>query len=288
MKIALQTILFFLAITWNLAARAQTGTLIQAPTTSPMAAPPTPSEATTTAPVVAPATQSETAAPNPPAAATESLASEADSFGGNEALYEKAKALNPEIQTDIVQNRFVNLAGRFEIAPEYSGVFGADAYNQTQNLGLNLHYHITPTWAIGVKYNHSYNKLTAEGDAAIDRARQDVIRNPENPTFLFPQVIYPKSERLGQITWSPIVGKLSFGNWGVAHFDTYFLAGAGTIELSNGSSSLWAVGAGMGFWLNQNAALRLEYRTENYRAEYFESSRTLQPSIASMQVGWLL
>ncbi len=213
---------------------------------------------------------------------------EIDSFGGNESLYQKAQALNPNIQTDVVQNRFVEKANRFELAPEIGGVFGGDAYNKSSNVGMNAYYHISPKWAIGAKYNYYTNKLTPEGQAMIDRASDAAAQNPGNPSYLYPQVVFPKSEMMGTISWSPIVGKLSFGSWGVAHFDTYFLAGYGTIELNTGSSSQTALGAGLGFWVTQHMTTRLEYRAQQYTAKYYDKSNNMSVGTASVQVGWLL
>lgn len=213
---------------------------------------------------------------------------EIDSFGGNEALYMKAKALNPEVSSEVVQSRFTNRVNKFEIAPEVAGVFGGDSYNKTNNAGVNLHYHINPSWSVGLKYNYSFNALTPEGKAMVDKASQAAETNPKDPQYLYPQVIYPKSEAIGMVNWYPIVGKLSFGKYGVAHFDTYLMAGMGTMELSNGSSPVSTVGMGMGFWISPKMTTRLEYRAQQYKAEYYNKSETMMTGVGSVQMGWML
>lgn len=213
---------------------------------------------------------------------------ELDSFGGNEALYMKAKALNPEVEGEVVQNRFSERTNRFEFAPEVSGVFGGDAYNRTTNTGINVHYHINPSWSVGVKYNHSFNNLTPEGKSMVERATQAAENNPKDPNFLFPQIIYPKSETVGMVNWYPVVGKLSFGKWGVAHFDTYLMAGYGTMELSNASTPVGTAGLGMGFWINQNLTTRFEYRLQQYKAEYYDKTENMMTGVGSVQMGWML
>lgn len=213
---------------------------------------------------------------------------EIDSFGGNEALYIKAKALNPEVENEVVQNRFINRTNRLELAPEFSGVSGGDAYNRTNNLGMNAHYHINPSWSVGVKYNYATNSLTPEGKAMVQKATQAAETNPKDPSYLFPQVIYPKSEILGLVNWYPVVGKLSFGKWGVAHFDTYLTGGLGNIELSNGSTSTQTLGVGMGFWINSNLTTRLEYRAQQYKAEYYDKTENMLVGVGSVQMGWML
>jgi outer membrane beta-barrel protein len=211
-----------------------------------------------------------------------------DSFGGNEALYIKAKALNPEVENEVVQNRFINSTNRLELAPEFSGVSGGDAYNRTNNLGMNAHYHINPGWSVGVKYNYATNTLTPEGKAMVQKATQAAEANPKDPSYLFPQVIYPKSEILGLVSWYPVVGKLSFGKWGVAHFDTYLTGGLGNIELSNGSTSTQTLGIGMGFWINSNLTTRFEYRAQQYKAEYYDKTENMLVGVGSVQMGWML
>lgn len=214
---------------------------------------------------------------------------ELDSFGGNQALYEKARALNPEIDNNVVQNRFVERSNRFEIAPEFSGIAnGGDAYNRTSNAGLNVHYHINPSFSVGAKYNYSFNQLTPEGEAMVKRAENASAANPKDPNFLYPEIIYQKSEMLGFLNWYPVVGKLSFGKFGVAHFDTYLTAGYGQMELSNGSSPVASVGVGMGFWINRNLTTRVEYRGEQYTAQYYDQIETMTTGVASVQMGWML
>ena len=213
---------------------------------------------------------------------------EIDSFGGNQALYEKARALNPEVETEVSQNRFIPRTNRVEIAPEFAGVFNGDAYNQTRNVGMNVHYHINPAWSVGVKYNYSFNNLTPEGEAVVERANQDAAANPRDPKYLYPQVVYPKSESLALVNWYPMVGKLSFGKLGVAHFDTYLTAGYGQIELSTSSSPLATAGIGMGFWVNNHMTTRLEYRAQQYKAEYYDKTQSMITNVASVQMGWML
>lgn len=211
-----------------------------------------------------------------------------DSFGGNESLYNKAKALNPEIETQSVQNRFINRTNRFEIASGLSNIFGGDSYNKSQNLGINVYYHLNPRFSVGAKYSYFFNSLTPEGQAMVDRASADAAINPKDSKFLFPQVIYPKSETLAMLNWYPIVGKLSLGDYGVLHFDTYFLAGYGSMQLSSGSSPAETLGVGVGFWSNSKITTRIEYRGQTYRAKYYDKEQNLTTSVASLQVGLIL
>jgi outer membrane beta-barrel protein len=214
--------------------------------------------------------------------------SEVDSFGGNQALYEKAKALNPEVEKTVIQDRFMNRTNRWELAPEMAQVDSGDSYNRTSNAGLNVHYHINPSWSLGVKYNYSFNKLTPEGEAMLNKATDASKPDTAAQNFLYPQVVYPKSALIGLVNWYPMVGKLSFGSWGVAHFDTYLNLGYGQIELSNASTSTMTGGIGVGFWWTSHLTTRLEYRYQEYNAEYYLGERKINSNVAAVQMGWML
>lgn len=234
--------------------------------------------------LAAPETQS--AAPAPAAA----IASEDDfdGLGGNKILLEKAQALNPEVETTVVQSRTVSLRNRFEIAPEFAGTFGGDTYVRTQNLGLNVYYHLTPRWAFGAKYKSSYNRLTPEGEAMTERAYQEYLKDPNNPSAVIPEINYPKSEALALVNWSPIYGKINWLDSSVVQFDAYVMLGAGQVQLSSGSTSTYTGGGGVGLWFTPRFSTRLEMAYQRYEASYFNGPINLDLALASVQMGWLL
>jgi len=218
----------------------------------------------------------------------EKLDEQFDSLGGNKIFLEKAKALEPEKNISIVQNRAVPLQNRVEIAPEFSGTFGGDTYTRTKSLGLNAFYHINSRWALGVKYNTSYNTLTPEGEALVDAAYADYLKNPANPTLGFPQMDYQKSEAMALFNWSPFYGKMNLMDKSVAHFDFYVLGGYGQVALRSGSTPSMTAGGGLGFWVSKHFSTRLEMRYQNYTAKYFSTEKKMDLAVASVQLGWLL
>ena len=219
---------------------------------------------------------------------TESTDAEFDSLGGNKIFLEKAKALQPEQKVSIVQNRTVDLNKRVEIAPEFSGTFGGDTYSRTKSLGLNAMFHFNPRWAIGAKYNYSFNNLTPEGEAMVDKAYAEYQKNPANPTQAFPEMDYQKSEMMALVNYSPIYGKLNLFDKGIAHFDFYLVGGYGQVQLYSGSAPSMTGGAGLGFWVNQHFSTRVEMRYQNYTAKYFDTEKKMDLAVASVQMGWLL
>lgn len=204
-----------------------------------------------------------------------------DSLGGNDVLLEKAQALNPEVRVRVVQDRIVQRRNRWEFSPEISSVFGGDAYNSTQNVGLNAHYHITPHWSVGAKYNYSFNQLRTEGEALIAEAKA-------KDSATIPDIDFPKQQMMAVVNWYPVYGKMNIFDLGVAHFDLYALAGAGQIQLRSGSTGVYSFGGGIGFWISQHLSTRIEVSQQVYKAKRFNGEVGMNTSVAGVQIGYML
>lgn len=211
-----------------------------------------------------------------------------DGLGGNKILLEKAAALNPDVENQVVQSRTVSRHFRFEIAPEYSGTFGGDTYIKTHSYGLNAYFHLNPRWSLAAKYRSSYNDLSKEGEARFERAYQAYLADPQNPSKSVPEINFPKSQTMGYINWYPIYGKINWLDKSVVQFDVYMLAGAGQVELNTGSTSSWSAGGGVGFWFTPRVSTRVEMAYQTYDAEYFDGPVKVNLATAAFQVGWLL
>ena len=213
---------------------------------------------------------------------------EFDSLSGNKIFLEKAQALQPEQNVSIVQNRTVPLDSRVEIAPEFAGTFGGDAFTRSKNIGLNAVYHFNSRWAIGAKYSYSFNDLTPEGEAMMKSAIADYEKDTVHPTTAYPYLDYQKSETMALLNWSPIYGKLNLLDKAVAHFDFYLVGGYGQVELLSGPTPTYTGGGGLAFWLTQKFSTRVEMRYQNYKAKSFSEDKNMDLAIASVQMGWLL
>ena len=206
-----------------------------------------------------------------------------DSLGGNKVLLEKARALNPDQEVMVVQDRVVNRKYRFEMAPEFNSVLGGDNFLITRAASANAHFHFNHRWSLGAKYSQMFNRLSQDGEnlltdtAAISKGRA-----------LVPDIDYPKSQWLLTLDYYPLYGKLNFFNKSILQFDIYGLVGAGRIELSSGSTSTWTAGAGVGFWISQHLTTRLEMRYQNYKAVRYNGPYNVDLTVAGVQVGYLL
>jgi outer membrane immunogenic protein len=210
-----------------------------------------------------------------------------DALGGNSVLLDKARALNPEVHTTIIQNRIVDRTTRFELAGEYNNTIGGDTYINSGTYGLNAQFHFNNHWSLGARYGQTFNKLTSEGDALVDQALADRIAKPEAANPVVPDIDYPKGQTMGFLNYYPIYGKLSWLGKSVSHFDIYGQLGYGTISLKSGDTNATSAGLGMGIWGYENLTTRLEVRYMDYTAKYFNRSIKLGVTSASMQVGWL-
>lgn len=214
---------------------------------------------------------------------------EFEGLGGNRVLLDKAKEFNAGQEVSVVQERLVPRRNRFEFAPEFSGTFGGDTYTRTQAAALNVHYHITPRWSVGLKYAYHFNnELTAEGKATARRAQDEFERDRNSPTAAVPIVSYAKTEMFGLLYWYPIYGKMNLLDKGIAHFDVYTMAGYGQVELNTGTAPSYTGGLGLGVWWTRHFSSRAEMRYQTYEAKYLEQSQRLDLAVASLQLGWLL
>lgn len=209
------------------------------------------------------------------------LSSDLDSLGGNKEIIRKAKILDPDNKIRVVQNRTVDRNLRLEIGGSFGMVTGGDPYVSTDNLGVNLDFHINPRWSIGARYYTANNELTSEGKRVLDAS----INNPNAAIF---DTDYPEETYLGVINWYPIYGKLNLLDLGVAQFDIYALGGYGQVRLSSGTTGTWTAGGGIGLWLSQHFSTRLEARYQAYEDQVYSGKRALDLTVLSLSLGILL
>ncbi len=199
-----------------------------------------------------------------------------DSLGGNDTLINRAKALQPEKDVRVVQERTVDRRLRSEISAGYNNVIGGDAYLQTQMLTAQYFFHINPYWTVGLGYFSAFNELSREG--------QYLITNDN----LVPDVDQPESgyEVMGH--FAPIYGKINLFNQAVLQFDLYGIGSYGNIQLNSGETNTFSVGAGFGLWISQHLTTRLEIRQRFYEAQRLGSATQIETTSAGFSLGYIL
>lgn len=201
-----------------------------------------------------------------------------DSLGGNKDLLEQAKELRPDKEIKIVQDRIVQRRRRFELYPEFSMVVGGNSYLETNSVGLAGQYHFNSHWSTGVRYDYFGNGLTKEGKNMID----------SDPRRLVPEVDSPKYQYLALLNWYPIYGKMNLYELGIVYFDLYLLGAYGQIALESGTTGTYQLGGGMGFWFSQHLSSRIEAKYQTYTAQGLAGDKSLDLTVLSLSLGYLL
>ncbi|MGE3974579.1 MAG: outer membrane beta-barrel domain-containing protein [Bdellovibrionales bacterium] len=208
-----------------------------------------------------------------------------NALGGNEAIVERAKALDPNNKVQIVQKRSVDRYNRIEIGAQYAYVGNGDSYMNTDSFGGSLDYHFTPRWSLGVRHNRYYNKLTKEGQAVYEEAQR---KQAQGNNYIVPGIDYPTSSTMAVVNFYPIYGKMNTLNIGITQFDLYLLAGYGKMELSSGLTDLYAGGVGVGVWWNNYFTTRLEGKYQTYQDRPESAPRRLDTFVANISLGVML
>ncbi len=213
---------------------------------------------------------------------TINMDSQFNSLGSNEAIMEKARALQPNNSMKIVQKRAVDRDLRLELGLNYGYVAGGDTYVQTQNLGAQMDFHINPRWSIGARYIDNRNELNSEAERMYEFAKN-------NPGLaVAPSVDYPLQTYLGIINFYPIYGKVSWFESAVSQFDVYLLAGGGQIKLDSGTSPIYTGGVGVGMWWTNRFSSRIEARYQQYRDRIVTGERSIDSMVFQVGIGFML
>lgn len=199
-----------------------------------------------------------------------------DSLGGNDVLLERARVLQPDKKISIVQNRVVKRSFRHEASFTSTGVFGGNAFMNTNTLGVDYHFHINPKWAVGLSYFQGFNSLTNEGEFLISNDN------------LVPQLDGVLGGYEALLNYYPMYGKFNFFDMAIVHFDLYGILTYGQIELQSGATQTYSFGGGIGFWLTQHLTARLEVRERFYQASRKSRSVDLDVTMGSLSIGYLL
>ena len=199
-----------------------------------------------------------------------------DSLGGNDVLLKRARLLQPKKEIRVVQNRVVQRRLRSEISPHYSRVFGGDSYLETQFLGLDYRFHISPNWALGLSYSEFFNNLSSEGDFLIRQEGR------------VPDLDYPKRSFEALFNYAPFYGKINFFNQAIVQFDVYGLASYGSLVLNSGPTTTYSLGVGLGLWISQHLTGRLEIRNRYYEAQREDGGVDKVTTVLTGSVGYML
>lgn len=208
-----------------------------------------------------------------------------DSLGGNKILIDKAKAITPDANIQVVQDRVVQRTRRHEFYPESGYVIGGEAFLNTSSMSGNYQFHINPHWSVGAKYSYFFNSLNNEGQQMLDYATG---KAEEAELPMIPDLNWQKQSVMAVTNFYPFYGKMNVFGKAIVHFDIYALAGIGQVELRRNSTNTYMAGVGMGLWFSQHLTSRIEIRYQNYKSEALTTEKNMNLSSASFSLGYML
>ncbi|HMN67284.1 MAG TPA: outer membrane beta-barrel domain-containing protein, partial [Bdellovibrionales bacterium] len=147
---------------------------------------------------------------------SEDLSAKMNALGANKDLMRKAKAIDPENRVRVVQNREVDRHMRLELGVNYGMAAGGDSYVNSNLLGGQLDFHLTPRWSVGARYYNVSNTLTPEGKEVFDDAEARAERG--DTSFRRPAVDYAKDMWLAVANWYPVYGKMNLFDAAISQF----------------------------------------------------------------------
>lgn len=219
------------------------------------------------------------------------LTQEMDALGANRELMKKARAIDPNNKVRVVQNREVSRTMRLEFGLNYGTVAGGDTYLNSNMIGGQLDFHVTPHWSVGARYYDVSNTLSSEGKDVFDDAQ--ARKRAGDTNYRDPGIDYAKSTWLTVVNWYPIYGKMSLFESAVSQFDIYLLGGAGQSRLGSGfTTPVYTAGGGVGLWLTKHISTRLEARWQGFKdhPDHINTAnqRDVNQTILTATVGFLL
>lgn len=152
----------------------------------------------------------------------------------------------------VVKNRYVNKAGRFELAPITVSLQPADSFRKQLGVGFSLAYHFTED--LGFEFLHA---------SFTTNYRTSLESDLNNDSKILQKMGFSRVEpviSLGSaLWWAPFKGK-SATIENIYHWEAYFLGGGGVTRTEAAFVGMGMFGAGARFYLNKRALLRLEIR----------------------------
>lgn len=165
-----------------------------------------------------------------------------------EALKKRYWSRNDEAEQQVVQHRLFTKARRLELGV-FGGSVGTDPFLSVKNVGFSLGYHFSEylgAHLMGWKF------FTSPSSASDDFTRsQPGLAADTN----FPEFYYG-----GEMSFSPIYGKLSLLGAAIIYYDLHLMGGVGMTDTESGNYFTAHLGIGQQFYLSRYFALKVGYR----------------------------
>lgn len=172
-------------------------------------------------------------------------------LGGGAAWAQQGRTLKERIPS--VSNRHFMKAGRLEFTLlPFTSMSLNDAFYQKLGGGAQFTYH--PADSLGLEINFLYT-------ATI---QTDMGKFFQQAMTALPKVSQLRWVLTGDITWSPIYGKLSLFTDDIVMFDAYLIGGFGVAYTEKGARLATDVGLGLRYFATSWMVFKLEVRDVLY------------------------
>lgn len=196
-------------------------------------------------------------------------ASEVTPVAGEEVDVENIKkkywATGDESELGVVQNRLYSKARRFNLGVSGGTLIG-DPFLSTRSYGINGGYHFSEYFGVNLMFWQ------------LPTSKSPALQTFEAPprSGATANTNYPKSFYGGELSYSPLYGKLSFVGKSIIYYDFHLLGGGGVTKTETGNYTTGLAGAGQRFYLNSFMSLRVDYRVLGYKETIREKGITTQ------------
>ena len=149
---------------------------------------------------------------------------------------------------EVVQNRQYSKRHRLSLAGSL-GTVSSDPFLSVLSAGAAMSFHFSESFALtGIYKKFIVSDSSYTNDGLITNTPS--IANTNRPNAFYG----------GEITWSPLYGKISLSGATIVHYDAHFLLGLGLTDTETGKNLTPSIGFGPQFYLSNSVALRLDYR----------------------------
>jgi outer membrane beta-barrel protein len=157
----------------------------------------------------------------------------------------------------VVQNRLYSKAQRIELGV-FVGTISTDPFLNVKSVGGTLGYFFNEEFGV----NFIYWKAIVSDSSALATLKKQTgfITNTNEPDSFYG----------GELSYSPIYGKLSVSGKLIVYYDFHLLCGLGFTKTETGSPLTPEVGLGQQTYLAKKTTLRLDYRLTYFKEKIME------------------
>jgi outer membrane beta-barrel protein len=175
-----------------------------------------------------------------------------------------------------VQNRFVSLEKRFEVALGASKNFTGNGFLQMTQINGGVTYHLNNRWSLGLSGSYGFNEFTASANRLIQEER------------IMPDAAVVKWRSDLLLGYNLFYGKFRVSMDQVFYFDQYISAGPGLVNTQYGTTPAAVADVGFALWFGKNWSAKFGAKNSFFKEQKFMKSDMAYHLLGHIEVGYLL